>query len=360
MIGVISSLEILIVNLIINELATTKKIKKLYHYLIIVLHTVIVFTVYLVVIPEDTPTFLAMLIAWTYLIPFLFIYKEKVMIIIITMSFALTHSIFVNGLAYHILVINSGTNQSWNFVILQTLIFTVSTPLMVFFINKRIKYIIKALNDRIIRTILLISLASFLTVFTLRFFIEIQNIPILILTYLSIFILLFYSYFLAYTIIHTKKNLDQLNTLVYEDSLTKIKNRLALYRDFDAVLENDVECYLYFMDLDKLKNINDTYGHITGDQYIVAFTNAVNHCLNSEMDFYRISGDEFIILDSSQLKNNLSIEKINNSINDNFNFRIQFQGVSIGKSSFPNESNNLDSLLSLADKRMYIEKNKKA
>ncbi len=356
MISLVSSIEILIVNLIINELATTKKIRKLYHYGIIILHTILVFSIFFLFLPKDSPTYLSLIIAWSYLIPFFFLYKEKFIIIVITMSFALTHTLFVNGLSYHILTIINGSHQTWYFVILQTVILSITTPLMIFFINKRIKYIMKALNQKTIRTVLLISLAAFTTTLTLRFFINIETLTSLALLYLAIFILLIYSYFLAYTIIHTKKNLDQLNTLVYEDSLTKIKNRLALYRDFKSIISEQKNCHLYFLDLDELKRINDTHGHLIGDQYIIAFTEALQKSLNMNQEFYRISGDEFIIIDFLDEKKCLSAKAIKQSITSNYDFKIDFIGVSIGQSQYPEESQSLDALLSLADRRMYNDK----
>jgi diguanylate cyclase (GGDEF)-like protein len=275
------------------------------------------------------------------------------------MAFALTHSLFVKGLASHILIISQGDIKNWSYIILQSAILLVSTPLMVFLINKRIKSIINFLNTKNVKLFLLVSLASFLTVFTLCFFVEFKSYTILSIIYFAIFFLLVSSYFLAYTIIHTKKSVDKLNILVYEDSLTKIKNRLALYDDFQKITDEGKKCTLYFLDLDKLKNINDTHGHLIGDKYIVAFTEAVKKCIGTEMEFYRISGDEFIIIDYINDNNNqLTIEKIQNSIEKCFNFDIEFQGVSIGKSIFPKETDNLDSLLSLADKRMYVEKSK--
>lgn len=275
------------------------------------------------------------------------------------MSFALTHSIFVNGLAYHILNISIGTNQDPRFLLLQTAIFIFSTPLMVLLVNKRVKLILNFLNTKNVKIFLLISLVSFFSVFIFRFFIEISNFLILALVYSTLFLLLVSSYFLVYTIIHTKSSVDKLNILVYEDSLTKIKNRLALYHDFEQIIIEGKPCVLYFLDLDKLKSINDTHGHLVGDKYIVAFTNAVKNSIGNDTDFYRISGDEFIIIDYiSTNKEPLTIDKIQKAVERCFHFEIEFQGVSIGKSTFPKETNNLDSLLSLADKRMYVEKSK--
>lgn len=359
MTGLVSSIEILIANLIINELAITRKMKMVYHYGIILLHTLVVFLVMLFLLPEDTPLYVFSLFAWTYLIPFYFIYKEKINIVIITMAFALTHSLFVKGLASHILIISIGDIKNWTYILLQTTILLVSTPLMVGLINKRIKLIIEFLSSKNVKLFLLLSVASFLTVFTLCFFIEFTNYLILALTYLTILFLLMSAYLLAYTIIHAKNSVDQLNTLAYEDSLTKIRNRLALYHDFQSVVIENKPCVLYFLDLDRLKNINDSHGHLIGDQYIIAFTRAVQNCITENMEFYRISGDEFVIVNYvSDINHLLTIEDIQSSIEKCFKFAIEFQGVSIGKSVFPHETDNLDSLLSLADKRMYVEKNK--
>lgn len=88
-----------------------------------------------------------------------------------------------------------------------------------------------------------------------------------------------------------------LRTHLNTDELTNLKNRRAFDVDYSnlcalAAYEHPA---IIIADLNKLKYVNDTYGHLTGDEYIVAFSNALM-TISSDQLLYRIGGDEFIIL----------------------------------------------------------------
>ena len=106
------------------------------------------------------------------------------------------------------------------------------------------------------------------------------------------------------------------------------------------------------MDLDNFKQVNDTYGHSVGDEYLIHFTKATIDTLNEKGSLYRMSGDEFIcIYNSKQL--DLFLSNFNENIINSFNFDIPFLGVSIGYSKFPQDGYLLDILIKKADTIMY-------
>ena len=53
---------------------------------------------------------------------------------------------------------------------------------------------------------------------------------------------------------------------------------------------------LIFLDLDKLKMVNDTFGHSKGDLLIKEVANILKKCLNKEDHVFRTGGDEFVLL----------------------------------------------------------------
>lgn len=94
--------------------------------------------------------------------------------------------------------------------------------------------------------------------------------------------------------------LQELKMLSIKDSLTELYNA----RHFYDKLTNEIkrtERYshplsLIFIDIDKLKVINDTYGHIIGDEIIALIAKKIEASLRSEDTAYRFAGDEFTVI----------------------------------------------------------------
>jgi len=88
--------------------------------------------------------------------------------------------------------------------------------------------------------------------------------------------------------------------LAHLDSLTGSKNRLAFDRDWDALLNSQdarhshVTCMMF--DCDRLKALNDAYGHDTGDRIIQTVAQVIRETLRDEDRLYRVGGDEFIAI----------------------------------------------------------------
>ncbi len=149
------------------------------------------------------------------------------------------------------------------------------------------------------------------------------------------------------------------------DILTNLSNRRRLKIDFNHELKRvkrfNRKMALYFIDLDKFKNINDTYGHETGDNLLQNISKKLFHLLRENEYLYRIGGDEFCILipEFNEKKElNVIAERLIKEILD-----IKFMdsskidiGCSIGISIFPKDGNTLPSLMSAADKAMYSVK----
>lgn len=84
------------------------------------------------------------------------------------------------------------------------------------------------------------------------------------------------------------------------DSLTGCRTRRALDRDLAAV--NGVGC-LAFADLDGMKSVNETYGHVAGDMVLIHVADRLRRSLAGEGAVYRIGGDEFaIVLNTPDVK----------------------------------------------------------
>lgn len=96
----------------------------------------------------------------------------------------------------------------------------------------------------------------------------------------------------------TKQNEHaKLHDLAEKDGLTGILNRAAMERFFENYFTKPVNSrsgILFFIDFDKFKFINDTYGHLSGDELLKESAKAISHVLRKEDMFARYGGDEFV------------------------------------------------------------------
>ena len=113
-----------------------------------------------------------------------------------------------------------------------------------------------------------------------------------------------------------------------------------------------------FIDLDKFKPVNDTYGHEVGDQLLKTVADRITGSVRNIDLVSRIGGDEFLVI-QSEYKNAMDIHATAEKIIDELSrpFTINNQsitiGASIGVARYPHHGETLDELMSAADKAMY-------
>jgi diguanylate cyclase (GGDEF)-like protein len=156
---------------------------------------------------------------------------------------------------------------------------------------------------------------------------------------------------------------EQLHHSAYQDSLTELPNRLALNEDITSELEDSPEqqAGLLFLDLDKLKLINDYLGHASGDALIQEFSSRLVQTLPETVKLYRLGGDEFVIW-MIPLRNEQELERVAKEILASVKEPFLLGGsymdttVSIGGALYPKHGRDVDHLLRCADIAMYKAK----
>lgn len=78
------------------------------------------------------------------------------------------------------------------------------------------------------------------------------------------------------------------------DGLTQIFNRKTFEREYESLEDGPIS--IMIIDIDKFKQINDTYGHPAGDAVIVGVVNAMKRCIHNDDLIGRLGGDEFCII----------------------------------------------------------------
>lgn len=89
---------------------------------------------------------------------------------------------------------------------------------------------------------------------------------------------------------------EEITQQLTEDSLTKAKNRRCFEDMIYERLDKQMPFSLLFLDLDRFKSINDTYGHVVGDEILVDLVSKVKGFLRHGDYIFRYGGDEFCIL----------------------------------------------------------------
>lgn len=142
---------------------------------------------------------------------------------------------------------------------------------------------------------------------------------------------------------------------VLYDQLTNAYSRVYLIQEATRLLDSQIPFALVYMDLNGLKKINDTFGHRSGDEYLVQFVYFLGNHIRGEDVLARFGGDEFVLLmpecssDNAEKRIN-DIRKTMLGVSDQFAF-----SAGIADST---EGDQLEHLISLADQRMYQEKRK--
>ena len=151
------------------------------------------------------------------------------------------------------------------------------------------------------------------------------------------------------------------------DELTKVLNRRGFIelgqKSIDLALEMKNTGIIFFIDMDGLKAINDTYGHKMGDEAIKAQALVLKKALRMNDVVGRIGGDEFVAVAIGMTSDSLpkirkKIEKQSASISAEKSFPFTLS-CSIGAIPFTSDKKNLSELLLGADALLYEEKRQK-
>lgn len=166
--------------------------------------------------------------------------------------------------------------------------------------------------------------------------------------------------------ISNSKALDKIKQLVITDDLTGLYNSRYFFEQIDYEMERSKRYHsplsLVFFDLDFFKNVNDTYGHLTGSRLLAEVGAVVSANIRKTDKAARYGGDEFVIIlphtdRSGALKFALKLHKdLNEKVfYSNDGDRLNVSG-SFGVASYPDDALSSNELISLADEAMYLVK----
>lgn len=165
-----------------------------------------------------------------------------------------------------------------------------------------------------------------------------------------------------------KRMEEKLHSISLTDELTGLYNRRGFitlsHQQIKMTERTKKEMLLFFVDLDKMKQINDTLGHQEGDNALVETAAILKKAFRDSDIIGRMGGDEFAILaiDTTEETREILVNRLHNAL-DTYNKlenRKHQLSLSIGISRYDAETPlNLDELIAQADTSMYEEKKRK-
>lgn len=152
-----------------------------------------------------------------------------------------------------------------------------------------------------------------------------------------------------------------LQSLANTDGLTGLLNKRYFDRVLTVLEQHSQHFALFYMDLDRFKPVNDTYGHDVGDKLLKGVSQRLQGCIRSRDYAFRLGGDEFALLllgpmepEACASKMNLICEMV--AVPYEIDGNTVSVGASCGYALYPAESVDVQQVRHIADQRMYENK----
>jgi diguanylate cyclase (GGDEF)-like protein/PAS domain S-box-containing protein len=149
------------------------------------------------------------------------------------------------------------------------------------------------------------------------------------------------------------------------DALTRLPNRRLfgdrLQQEIMKSHRSGLPMALMFIDLDRFKEVNDTFGHAHGDLLLEEAARRISECVRESDTVARMGGDEFTVI-LSEFDDTASIERVGRNILNELSKSFQLGeaaatiSASIGITVYPDDATERETLLQNADKAMYAAK----
>lgn len=137
------------------------------------------------------------------------------------------------------------------------------------------------------------------------------------------------------------------------DSMTGILNRKAADYQIAKRLSTSEKGFLFMIDIDNFKLLNDTLGHAAGDEALIHFVSEIKDSFRQEDLIGRVGGDEFIVFMSNTDQEEAACIKAEHLLLRLANWEKYALSASIGIASYPHDGRNYHELYKAADAAMY-------
>ncbi|MDR1727597.1 MAG: GGDEF domain-containing protein [Acidobacteriota bacterium] len=297
-----------------------------------------------------------------FLLPLRFLYKttSAKIISIACLSWVYTFILLSLGMSASRM---TGTASAASVILaVQTMLYAITLPSFYRMMKNKYLIMFRQLPQKQVVTLMWLGILWFCTVFAVNLGFAYPGVR----TYSALSMVMatacaWTSYRYIYHLMGNVRSAKALEQVVHTDPLTQLKNRVVFSYDAKGLLRRNVPFRLVFLDLNNFKAINDRYGHLVGDQYLTFFAQTLKERIGRGNELYRLSGDEFLCVYTGE-----DVQQLVDAVTSLPRVlplpggETPFLGVSYGMVSFPDDASSLDDLLRLADRQMYVMKDRKS
>lgn len=160
-------------------------------------------------------------------------------------------------------------------------------------------------------------------------------------------------------ITNKKANENKIHDMAFKDRLTGLKNRVVFETEINYLIGEEKPFTIIYLDFDNFKNLNEVYGHDTGDLFLLEYSKKLIE-LFTDFEIYRWSGDEFVLL---QLTND--IPEINTTLEQLMKITKcrwtigkmeYYPSLSAGVTRYPEDGGKASDLLKNVEMALYKSK----
>ena len=171
------------------------------------------------------------------------------------------------------------------------------------------------------------------------------------------------AFFTRRTAVHERRARKLVEEAALRDPLTGLSNRRLFNDRLQSALARErggnVPCAVLLIDLDRFKQVNDSFGHLAGDRLLVEIGERIRSCASEAADAARLGGDEFAVIlrgkDAAEARAQEIVRELESTIRRPVEIAGKwiYPGASIGLAFGTAQLSRSSDLLEAADRSMY-------
>lgn len=354
--------EMVIVNFYTLNYCSTAKIRQGILWLYFFLFTFALLSVMALLLPRFSGLGMGngafMPLGFIYIVPAYLIYRQSLKHLLIVMCTSWTYTMLIFSMSMRIMMFFPSDTSNLVPLLIQTLLYACTLKSFLCFIKQQFINILRNVDSKTLNGLLFLSFFWFISCVLLNYVLVVHTsswLEFVLMVMLGTII--FRSYHLFNDLVHARQNAEQLRQQNRTNPLTGLPNRIHFYEDMQALIDQKHPFSLFYIDLDRFKSINDRFGHSAGDRYLIDFSLALKRRCAGLGKVYHMSGDEFTLLCDLVHTERLRICLAQDAFASDVG-KPEFWGFSFGIASYPENGQQLDELIVLADHSMYTHKSR--